>query len=97
MEVLRTLAAEKTQAHRLSFVGRGLEAITLCTPPDEAARGRSSALTENFLPMALNGTITANRLIRVRWTVLNRDGMLEAIEMKPLLVHGSAKPGQCYT
>jgi hypothetical protein len=47
--------------------------------------------------MALNGTITANRLIRVRWTVLNRDGMLEAIEMKPLLVHGSAKPGQCYT
>jgi hypothetical protein len=28
MEVLRTLAAEKTQAHRLSFVGRELEAIS---------------------------------------------------------------------
>jgi threonylcarbamoyladenosine tRNA methylthiotransferase MtaB len=97
MDVLRTLAAEKTLAHRSRLVGRELEAITLNTPPDEAARGLTSALTENFIPVELKGRITANHLIRVRGTVLNRDGILEAVEVKPSHAPGSAKPSQCYT
>lgn len=97
MEVLRTLAAEKTSAHRSRLVGRELEAITLNTPPDEAARGLTSALTENFIPVAVKGRTAGNHLIRVPGTVLNRDGILEAVEVKPSHVPGSAKPSQCYT
>ncbi len=55
MAALRALAAEKSQAHRRRFVGRELEAITLHTPAEVAARGRTAALTENFLPVELDG------------------------------------------
>ena len=40
MAALRALAAEKSRAHRRRFVGRELEAITLHTPAELAARGR---------------------------------------------------------
>jgi threonylcarbamoyladenosine tRNA methylthiotransferase MtaB len=63
---LRELAAEKTRTHRRQFLGRQLVAITLHTPETLAARNRSSAVTENFLPIELEGRIPANRLIRVR-------------------------------
>ncbi|MGO9317811.1 MAG: MiaB/RimO family radical SAM methylthiotransferase [Terracidiphilus sp.] len=78
MAALRTLAAEKSQAHRRCFVGRELEAITLRTPGELAARGRSAALTENFLPVELEGRSEANQLVRVRVTGLNTEGALVA-------------------
>jgi threonylcarbamoyladenosine tRNA methylthiotransferase MtaB len=78
MASLRTLAAEKSLAHRRCFVGRELEAITLHTPAEMEARGRSAALTENFLPVELEGRLEANRLVRVRVTGLNAEGTLEA-------------------
>jgi threonylcarbamoyladenosine tRNA methylthiotransferase MtaB len=78
MAALRTLAAEKSLAHRRCFVGRELEAITLHTPGEMEARGRSAALTENFLPVELDGRLEANRLVRVRVTRLNAEGALEA-------------------
>jgi threonylcarbamoyladenosine tRNA methylthiotransferase MtaB len=78
MAVLRALAAEKSKAHRRRFVGRELEAITLHTPGEMEARGRSAALTENFLPVELEGGLEANRLVRVRVTGLNAEGTLEA-------------------
>ena len=78
MAALRALAAEKSHAHRRSFVGRELEAITLHTPVEMAARGRSAALTENFLPVEVEGRLEANRLTRVRVTGLNAEGTLEA-------------------
>jgi threonylcarbamoyladenosine tRNA methylthiotransferase MtaB len=78
MAALRALAAEKNQAHRRRFGGRELEAITLHTPADLAARGRTAALTENFLPVELEGNQPANRLIRVRVSGLNPEGTLEA-------------------
>jgi hypothetical protein len=59
-------------------VGRELEAITLHTPGEMEARGRSAALTENFLPVELDGRLEANRLVRVRVTGLNAEGALEA-------------------
>jgi threonylcarbamoyladenosine tRNA methylthiotransferase MtaB len=78
MAALRTLAAEKSQAHRRRFVGRELEAITMHTPGELESRGRSAALTENFLPVELEGRLESNRLVRVRVTGLNAAGALEA-------------------
>jgi threonylcarbamoyladenosine tRNA methylthiotransferase MtaB len=78
MAALRTLAAEKSNTHRRSFVGRELEAITLHTPVEMEARGRSAALTENFLPVELEGRLEANHLVRVQVTGLNAEGTLEA-------------------
>ena len=97
MAALRILAAEKSQTHRRRFVGRVLDAITMHTPADVAGRGRTAALTENFLPVELEGTLAANRLVRVLVRELNAEGTLEAVESKPLVVHGSTERGQCYT
>jgi len=77
MAALRALAAEKTAAHRRRFVGRELEAITLHTPAAVANHGRTAALSENFLPLDLDGRLAANRLLRVRIGGLNADGVLE--------------------
>jgi threonylcarbamoyladenosine tRNA methylthiotransferase MtaB len=78
MAALRTLAAEKSKTHRRCFVGRELEAITLHTPEELEARGWSAALTENFLPVELEGRLEANRLVRVWVTGMNAEGALEA-------------------
>jgi len=66
MAVLRALAAEKTRAHRGRFIGRQLSAITLNTPASNAAKGRTAALSENFLPIELEGRLPANQLLHVR-------------------------------
>ncbi|MGC9158488.1 MAG: MiaB/RimO family radical SAM methylthiotransferase [Terracidiphilus sp.] len=86
MAVLRALAAEKSRSHRARFVGRKLEAITLHTPAEMAARKRTTALTENFLPVELEGEFAANRMVRLRVTGLSTAGTLEA-ELE------DAKPG----
>ena len=63
---LRALATEKTRNHRRKFLGRQLSAITLHTPNALAALGCTAALTENFLPLELDGRLPANRLAQVR-------------------------------
>jgi threonylcarbamoyladenosine tRNA methylthiotransferase MtaB len=85
MAALRALAAEKSLTHRGRFVGRELEAITLRTPPEMAARKRTAALTENFLPVEIDGQLPANRLPRLRVTGINAAGTLDAdaLEARP--------------
>jgi threonylcarbamoyladenosine tRNA methylthiotransferase MtaB len=78
MVALRALAAEKNETHRKQFLGRELEAITLHTPPALARRGSSTALTENFLPVELEGGFAANHLLRIRVTGLNAEGAIRA-------------------
>jgi threonylcarbamoyladenosine tRNA methylthiotransferase MtaB len=78
MAALRALAAEKVRAHRVRMIGCVLEAITLHTPEALAGMGRTAALTENFLPVELDGRVGANELVRVRVTELNGDGGLTA-------------------
>jgi threonylcarbamoyladenosine tRNA methylthiotransferase MtaB len=78
MTALRALAAEKSKAHRRYCVGRELEAITLHTPAALEACGRTTALTENFLPVEMEGLLPANRLVRVRVAGLNAEGALVA-------------------
>jgi threonylcarbamoyladenosine tRNA methylthiotransferase MtaB len=66
MAALRKLASEKSSQHRNKAVGTQLEAITLHTPAELAARGRTLTLTENFLPVELCGSLPANQLVRVQ-------------------------------
>ncbi len=77
MAALRALAAEKTRDHRSRFMGSDLSAVTLHTTAALAAQGRTEALTENFLPVEIDGRFSANRLVRVRMTGLTAEGTLE--------------------
>lgn len=76
MAELRRLAADKTRAHRSCFVGKELEALTLHTPAAQAAQARTAALSENFLPIEIDGRLAANRMVRVRLAGLNAAGEL---------------------
>jgi threonylcarbamoyladenosine tRNA methylthiotransferase MtaB len=79
MKALRALAAEKTETHRNRFFGCEMEVITLHTPAELGARGRTAALTDNFLPVELAGRMEANHLMRVRVTGLTGEGTLDAV------------------
>jgi threonylcarbamoyladenosine tRNA methylthiotransferase MtaB len=79
MAVLRALAAEKSETHRRRFVGREIEAITLHTPARIEALGRTTALTENFLPVEFETRMPANELVRIRVTGLRADQTLTAL------------------
>jgi threonylcarbamoyladenosine tRNA methylthiotransferase MtaB len=68
---LRALAQQKSRAFRTGFLGQTLPAITLKTPAPLAALGRTSALTDNFLPVELIGSHPANQLLAVRITSIN--------------------------
>jgi threonylcarbamoyladenosine tRNA methylthiotransferase MtaB len=78
MGFLRALAAEKSKAHRSCFVERELEVLTLHTPPALEKQGRTSALSENFLPVELDARLPANQLVRARVTGLSAEGALRA-------------------
>jgi threonylcarbamoyladenosine tRNA methylthiotransferase MtaB len=95
MAALSALAAEKTHAHRARFIDRDLSAITLHTPPALAARSRTVALTENFLPVELAASLAANQLVSVRVSGLSPEATLHARENvavppKPFVHHGQA-------
>jgi threonylcarbamoyladenosine tRNA methylthiotransferase MtaB len=90
MAALRALASEKSKAHRRRFVGRELEAITLRTPAEMKARERTTALTGNFLPVEVKGSLAANRLVRLRVTGVNAEGTLEAESAEPVQQGASA-------
>ena len=87
MAALRTLAREKTHAHRQSMIGRTLDAITLHTPEALAAEGRTAALTQNFLPIEIRNAderITpSNTLVSVRIAALADDLTLAATLVSP--------------
>ena len=75
MHTLRVLARQKSVAHRTPMIGRELPAITLHTP---AARGVTEALTDNFLPVELEGSYAANQLLRISVKALTPEGALTA-------------------
>jgi len=76
MAALRALAAEKTRRFRSSFAGRSLPAITLHTPASLSAQGRTSALTDNYLPVEMARILPANELIDVEITAIDAAGIL---------------------
>jgi threonylcarbamoyladenosine tRNA methylthiotransferase MtaB len=66
MGALRLLIAQKSEAHRRLFIGRELPAITLHSPATLQANGLSAALTDNFIPVELEGLFAANQLMQIR-------------------------------
>ncbi len=76
MATLRALAAEKTRLHRSRFIGRELSAITLHKPESLSGSGFTAALTENFLPIDIEGQFPANQLLQVRVSTLGFDSRL---------------------
>ncbi len=75
---LRALAREKSLAHRMQMIARKLSVITLHTPSALAARGGTEALTDNFLPVELEGSYAANRLLSIAVTGITPEGALVA-------------------
>jgi threonylcarbamoyladenosine tRNA methylthiotransferase MtaB len=76
MAALRALAADKTRSFRSGFVDRSLPAITLHTPASLASQGRTSALTDNYLPVELAQVLPANQLVNVDITAIDAAGVL---------------------
>lgn len=76
MARLRTLAAEKTVEHRRQFVGRELETLTLNTPDKIRRLGRTVGLTENFLPVEMDGVLSANQRLSIEVTGVTAEGDL---------------------
>jgi len=76
MAELRALAASKTRSFRAKFVGRTLPAITLHTSAQLAAKGWTSALTDNYLPVELDRVLPANQLVDVHVTGIDAAGVL---------------------
>jgi threonylcarbamoyladenosine tRNA methylthiotransferase MtaB len=79
---LRSLAEQKVRAHRNRFLSRNVACITLQTSNALEARGRTAALTENFLPMEIDGRIPANRLLKVDVTGLTPESALLGVWKK---------------
>jgi len=90
MAALRALAAEKSASHRGGFAQRELEAITLHTAADLESSGRTTAMSENFLPVEIEGRMPANRMVRVKVTGLTADGVLNAVEAARIQYNATA-------
>jgi threonylcarbamoyladenosine tRNA methylthiotransferase MtaB len=69
--VLRELAARKNRVFRESLLGRDFMAVTLDPP------GR--ALTDNYVPVALDMPYSPNRLVRLRPRSLTEQGVTASI------------------
>jgi threonylcarbamoyladenosine tRNA methylthiotransferase MtaB len=76
MAALRALEEEKSNRFRCRFVGESLPAITLFSGPRTDARNCTPALTDNFLPVEIEGKFPANRLTHVRVLSKKPDGAL---------------------
>jgi threonylcarbamoyladenosine tRNA methylthiotransferase MtaB len=75
---LVTLARDRMLAHRSRFAANSLRAITLHTPDPLRSVGRTLGLTDNFLPVEIEGGIAANRFTQIRVTGLTPDLVLTA-------------------
>lgn len=78
MRILRALAGEMTRQHRAAFAGRTLDCITLHTPEPLRLRGRTAALTGNFLPVEVDSLIAPNTLLQARIDRMHPSGALTA-------------------
>lgn len=75
MSALRSLAAEKNLNFRKQFLGRTFHCLTLHSSEQLEARGRTEALTDNFLRVELQPVLSSNRPITVRIQSLIADGL----------------------
>jgi threonylcarbamoyladenosine tRNA methylthiotransferase MtaB len=78
--VLRDLAARKNREFRASMIGRTLSAVTITSNTDDGL----SALSGNYLKIALASTREANQIVDVRIDGLTADGLSEAGALRVL-------------
>jgi threonylcarbamoyladenosine tRNA methylthiotransferase MtaB len=85
MAALRALIAEKNRVFREQFAGQVLPALTLQTPEETALRGKTEALTDNFLKLEVEGSFPSNRPLAVRIQNLIPDGLSgQVVEHLPM-------------
>jgi threonylcarbamoyladenosine tRNA methylthiotransferase MtaB len=77
-QTLITLNRDKTSSHRLAFLGGSFDAITLQTAEPLKTQGQTAALTDNFLPVEIEGQFEANRFTRIRVHGITGDLVLTA-------------------
>ena len=65
-QILRELAAKKKLAFMRSFIGQGLDAITLDVVSEDSNGMWTEALTDNYLKLKLQGRHASNQWLRVR-------------------------------
>jgi threonylcarbamoyladenosine tRNA methylthiotransferase MtaB len=76
MSALRELAADKSLGHRRSFVGHTLAAITLATDSKLGEQKKTTAISENFLTIEIEGQFPANELLQVHVKSVDAEGTL---------------------
>lgn len=86
MQELRVLAAEKSRAHRAQFIGRGLDCLTLHTNDELTLQNCTAAVTDNFIPLEIEGRFEANQLLTVTASGMSGNGSLTATVVKPIEV-----------
>ena len=79
-QVLRDLAARKNREFRASMVGRTLSAVTI--------EDGLTALSENYLKIALASQREANRIVDVRIGGLTADGLSEEGALRSAIAAG---------
>jgi threonylcarbamoyladenosine tRNA methylthiotransferase MtaB len=79
MAALRSLAQEKVRVHRASFLGQGLKCITLNSPEALRLQNRTSLLSENFLPIEMEGALPSNLLVSARVVGLGSGDVLSGL------------------
>ena len=76
MAALRELIGAKTRHFRRSLIGQSLPAITLQTAEAIAAKGRTSALTDNFVPVEIDELLPANQMVQLFITEIDQAGVV---------------------
>ena len=76
--ILRDLAAKKRRAFMHTFVGKPVEVITLAAPGSNDEGGCTEGLTDNYLPIWLQGNHAPNRWISAKVETVS-DGALVGI------------------
>jgi threonylcarbamoyladenosine tRNA methylthiotransferase MtaB len=78
MDVLRDLAAEKAYDHRSRLLGREVAAVTLNSPLALTVDNCTLALSDNFIPVVIRGSLPPNWMVRILADALTDEGALSA-------------------
>ncbi len=78
LAAVRELIAAKTLSFRRSLLGQIIPAITLQTPQHIAAKGHSSALTDNYIPMEIDSPLGANQLVFILPHAIDSSGTVRS-------------------
>ncbi len=76
MIALRALIQHKNLAFRSGFIGKKLSAVTLIADKAVPASEQGCALTDNFLPIVLDGFCAANTLVSLQITGIAGHGLI---------------------